>query len=60
MPLGSEFVSTIAKIGILSFWASLTAIFSLSISTIKIAPGNLVIFEIEPRFFSNFSLNLPI
>ena len=56
--LGSEFVSTIAKIGILSFWASLIAMCSLLISTTKRAPGNRVISLIEPRFFSNFALSL--
>ena len=34
--------------------------FSLTISTTKIAPGSLVILAIEPKFFSNFSLCLPI
>ena len=40
--------------------ASLIAIFSLTTSTTNIAPGSLVIFAIDPRFFSNFSLSLPI
>ena len=32
---------------------------SLIISTTNNAPGNLVISEIDPKFFSNFSLSLP-
>ena len=49
-------MSTIAKIGIFNFCASLTEIFSFRVSTINIAPGNLVISEIEPRFFSSLPL----
>ena len=58
--LGSELVSTIAKIGMFNFLASFIAICSLIISTTNKAPGNLVMSDMEPRFFSNFSLNLSV
>ena len=47
-------------LGIFSFLASLKAIFSLVVSTIKIAPGSLVISDIDPKFFSNLFLALSI
>ena len=53
---GLEFVSTKAKVGMLSLLASASAICSFKISTMKIAAGCLVISAIEPKVFSNFSL----
>ena len=58
--LGFELVSTIAKVGIPNFAASDTAMCSFIISTINIAEGILFILEIDPKFFSNFSLVLEI
>ncbi len=52
---GSALVSTIAKMGMLSFCASRTAMCSRRISTTKSAPGKRVISEIEPRFFSSLA-----
>ena len=53
--LGSQLVSTIAKIGIFNFNASATAICSRVVSTTNKAPGRRVISEIEPKFFSNLA-----
>ena len=52
---GSELVSTMAKIGIFNFCASLMAMCSRLISTTKRAPGKRVISVIEPKFFSNLA-----
>ena len=49
-------MSTIAKMGIFNFCASLIAMCSRLISTTKSAPGSRVISEIEPKFFSNLAL----
>jgi small subunit ribosomal protein S2 len=56
--VGSELVSTMAKMGMLRRCASATAIFSLSISTTNNAAGSLFRSATLPRFFSNFSLCL--
>ena len=55
MGRGSELVSTMAKIGMFSFWASFTAMCSRMVSTINKAPGRRVISAIDPRFFSNLA-----
>ena len=52
---GSELVSTIAKIGMFNFCASLMAMCSRLMSTTNNAPGRRVISVIEPKFFSNFA-----
>ena len=49
MSVGSEFVSKIATIGILSFRASATASDSMLVSIIKIISGNFFISAIPPK-----------
>src|SRR5690625_7804228 len=51
--LGSLLVSTIAKLGLFTLFASLTAISSSVVSITKSAGGKRVIFDIEPEFFAS-------
>ena len=59
IPVGSEFVSNTATMGIPNFLASATASYSILVSIINIKSGVFFISEIPPRDLSSLSFSLP-